>query len=357
MKKYLLQMIVLCAAFCALLCVTVSAAYSGTCGDNLTWTLNDGNGTLIISGTGAMDNCANNLGNSTAPWSGLRSKIKTVVIKDGVTTIGDMAFYDCTSLTSVTIGNSVTTIGDAVFSGCRNLEDITIPNSVTTIGSAFSNCAFLTSVTIGNSVSAIGEWAFGYCYRLTSVTIPDSVTTIGNSAFYDCRSLTDITIPDSVTTIENNAFAECYSLTSVTIGNSVTTIGDRVFNHCPNVFLWVYRNSYAYTYAEENNIPFDVLRVAYFGEFGNSMAYFLYNNGRLLIRGTGAMDNWENYDDVPWYAQRETIKTVTIENGAATIGNYAFYECKNLKSITIPDNITFVGSYAFYSCSGPLSTT
>ena len=115
-------------------------------------------------------------------------------IPNSVTSIGDYAFYDCSSLTSITIPNSVTSIGSGAFEGCRGLTSVTIPNSVTSIGSgAFQNCSSLTSVTIGNNVKSIGDYAFYYCIGLTSVTIPSSVTCIGGSAFKSC-GLTSITI-------------------------------------------------------------------------------------------------------------------------------------------------------------------
>ena len=205
---------------------------------------------------------------------------QNTIIPNSVTSIGEAAFYDCRSLTSITIPNSVTSIGERAFSECSSLTSIAIPNSVTSIGDeAFSSCRSLTSVTIGNSVTSIGEAAFYNCRSLTSITIPNSVTSIGerafsecsslpvennlryadtylveavdatlstysikegtkwigSSAFSRCYSLTSITIPNSVTSIGNFAFQRCSALTSITIPNSVTSIGERVFAYCSNL--------------------------------------------------------------------------------------------------------------------------
>ena len=153
-----------------------------------------------------------------------------------LTSIGEKAFYSCTSLTSITIPDSVTSIGSGAFSGCTSLTSITIPDSVTSIGEcAFWICTSLTSVTIPDSITSIGECAFEGCHSLTSVTIPDSVTSIGCGVFSGCTSLTSITIPDSVTSIGDWAFSGCTSLTSVTIPNSVTLIGKEVFAKCSSL--------------------------------------------------------------------------------------------------------------------------
>ena len=181
----------------------------------------------------------------------------SVAIPDSVISIRDSAFSCCKSLTSITIPDSVTSIGDETFSSCVSLTSVTIPDSVTSIGdSAFSSCVSLTSVTIPDSVTSIGNIAFSFCTSLTSITIPDSVTSIWDWAFSSCTSLTSITIPDSVTFIGDSAFDFCESLTSVSIPDSVTFIGDNAFSGCPNLILTVPRNSYAAEYAKTNNIPY-----------------------------------------------------------------------------------------------------
>ncbi len=236
---------------------------TNTCGDNLTWDLTDG--VLTISGTGKMTDFSYP---DYGPWYSSRSSIKTLNISDGVTSIGNYAFYNCSALTSVTIPNSVTSIGKSAFADCSSLTSVTIGNSVTSIGDyAFEGCSGLTSMTIPNSVTSIGDWAFDGCSGLTSITIPKSVTSIGDVPFLLCSNLKTIdidadnpnyssergvlfnkdkttliqcpggkqgtyTIPNSVTSIGDFAFAQCYALTSIEIPNSVTSIGEYAFYLC-----------------------------------------------------------------------------------------------------------------------------
>ena len=180
---------------------------------------------------------------SIGVWAfSLCDSLTSVTIPDSVTTIGYGAFYGCRSLKEfngkfaadggrcLIMGNTIIAYAEA--SGTT----YTIPDGVTTIGDeAFYDCSSLTSVNIPDSVTSIGVGAFCYCSSLTSVTIPDSVITIGDSAFCYCDSLTSVTIPDSVTTINNWAFDGCSSLVSATIGDGVTTIGEGVFAHCDNI--------------------------------------------------------------------------------------------------------------------------
>ena len=242
---------------------------------DLTWTLT-ADGTLTISGKGAMKNYdANN-----SPVAQKTDSVKKVVIQEGVTSIGDYAFFDCSNLTDITIPESVTSIEECAFQNCSSLTDITIPGSVTSIGEcAFQGCSSLTSIEIPSSVTSIGDDAFygtpwltnkrqennslvivngilidgrtcsgkvtipdgvtsiGYrafqnCTGLTSITIPKSVTSIGDSAFFECAELTSINIPEGVTSIGKHAFFECAELTGIKIPSSVTSIGDCAFSAC-----------------------------------------------------------------------------------------------------------------------------
>ena len=175
MKKRIFSFVLAVLMIASLLPATALAAdivNRGTCGAEVTWTL-DSEGVLTISGSGDMYN----YGISGTPWYGSRSRVKSAVIAEGVTSIGSYAFFYCTSLTSVTIPDSVTSIGDEAFDGCRSLTSVTIPDGVT----------------------SIGESAFRGCWSLTSVTIPDGVTSICDNTFDGCTSLTSVTIPDSVT--------------------------------------------------------------------------------------------------------------------------------------------------------------
>lgn len=180
---------------------------SGTCGDNVTWSLDTDTGTLTISGTGKMYSYSSS---NSVPWYDQRSNVKFVDIKFGVTCIGDYAFYNCSSLVNITIPIDMTRIGYLAFYKCTNLTSIDIPNTVTTIS----------------------QEAFKNCINITSITLPDSVTFIGNSAFYGCSSLVSILIPDSVTSIGYYAFKNCNSLVSITIPNGVTSIGTSAFENC-----------------------------------------------------------------------------------------------------------------------------
>ena len=194
----------------------VEKGYTYWIEDNLTWKLYE-DGTLNISGTGAMKNYNYFEGNQS-PASQKKDSVKKVVIEDGVTSIGNSAFAGCSSLTSITLSNNITNIGNSAFAGCSSLTSITIPDSVTSIGEgAFSGCSSLTSITIPDGVTSIGDATFSNCEGLTSITIPDSVTSIGEGAFYACSSLTSITIPSSVTSIGKYAFDNCTNLTTISL--------------------------------------------------------------------------------------------------------------------------------------------
>ena len=296
---------------------------TGSCGDNVTYSLDTETGVLTISGTGDMY--------SYGPFYE-NTNIKSVIIENGVTSIGDGVFQGCTSLRSVTIPDSVTSIDSSAFSSCTSLTSVTIPNSVTSIGyGVFQDCTSLSSVTIPNSATSIGDSAFyntayyndesnwdnGVLYisdclivtnynfdSTTDYIIKDGTRIIADYALSHCDNLTSVTIPNSVTSIGDSAFYDCTSLTSVTIGNSVTSIGSSAFYN-----------------------------TAYYNDKSN------WNNGVLyisdcLIGINGDFDSTTDY---------------IIKDGTRFIADSVFSNCDNLISVTIPNSVKSLGDNAFGS--------
>ena len=323
-------------------------------------------------GNTAFDNCTS-LTSVTIPDSvtsiGSRAfsrctSLTSITIPDSVTSIGGYAFRDCTSLTSITIPDSVTSIGDNAFNGCTSLTSVAIPNSVTSIGDwAFFDCTSLTSITIGNSVASIGSAAFYGCTSLTTITIPDSVTSIGDSAFRSCTSLTSITIPDSVTSIRDYAFSSCTSLTSITIGNSVASIGSAAFYGCTSLTTITIPDSVT----SIGDSAFSGCSSLTSATIGNSVTSI----GDSAFSGCSSLtDTYVNITDLAAYSISNNthrfpgnkhllvngteITELVIPDSVTSIGDNAFRGCTSLTSITIPNSVTSIGGGAFSGCTGEL---
>ena len=321
----------------------VSAAnIVGRCGENLTYTL-DSECTLTISGTGDMYSYAyiyNGDRSSTAPWANNAKIIRAVVISDGVTSIGDYAFYRCENVhfESITIPDSVTKIGASAFSGCSYIDELIIPDSVTSIGqAAFSDCLNLkkirlpeglttispylaqsnhnlTEINIPDSVTKIGERAFYYDYSLKNISIPDKVTSIGANAFYNCSSLDGIELPETLTSIDSNAFSKCTKFTNITLHKNLKSLGNFVFSGCSNL---------------------------------ESITVDSNNNNFLSVDGV-------LYDKkktkLICYPAKQTNETYIIPDSVKTICSGAAYGCENLKRITVPSTVKTIEQSAFYGC-------
>ena len=294
----------------------------------LKWALNE-DGTLTISGSGYMLDYSTSF---VAPWYTKRTKILSVVVEDGVTCVGDYAFYACLKLASVTLPEGINSIGYSSFRDCTKLAEVNIPNSVTSIGSSvFSGCSSLTSVTIPEGVTSIGNSAFDGCSSLTSVTIPEGVTSIVDSAFRGCSSLTSVTIPEGVTSIGNQTFYNCSSLTSVTIPEGVTSIGSSAFEDCSGL--------------TSVTIPESVTSI-------DSYAF----HGCSSLTSVTIPDGVASIDRGVFYGC-SSLTSVTIPEGVTSIGREAFFDCSGLTSVTIPEGVTSIGEQTFYGCSGLISVT
>ena len=229
-----------------------------------------------------------------------------------VTSIGESAFFNRASLSSITLPDSLTSIGKGAFSFCASLSSITLPDSLTSIGGgAFSSCASLSSITLPDSLTSIGDGAFSYCASLSSIILPDSIETMGTNPFRGCIISIKISpdhpylaiidgvlfskpdkrliyypdiegnyaVPEGIQSIGESAFDDCASLSSITLPDSLTSIGDYAFSYCAS------------------------------------------------------------------------LSSITLPEGLTSIGNWAFSSCDSLSSITLPDSLTSIGIGAFFDCA------
>ena len=432
-------------------------------------------------------------------YSDENTEITNLVIPDGVTSIGGVAFYGCSGLTSVKIPNSVTSIGEYAFNGCSGLTSVEIPNSVTSIGNyAFEGCSGLkkvivkdiaawceinfgneyanplyyakhlysdenteiTNLVIPDGVTSIGQYAFYNCSGLTSVEIPNSVTSIGNYAFSGCSGLTSVEIPNNVTSIGTSAFQGCSGLTSIVIPSGVESIGESAFNNCSSLtsvtmlretLVEITSNTFSNRANATLRVPYNskkaYQKAYYWKEFKKIISVFptspLIDFAETSTK-TLCVDKWDededgelsqieaslvtdlgstfqskrnitSFDELQYftglkyitsnafngcnaltsiiipsnvtsinynafkycsnltsvtinsnsivskeYSTSSNLKTIfgeqvtqyTICDGATSIGDYAFYGCSGLNSVTIPNSVTTIGYHAFYNCSG-----
>ena len=162
--------------------------------------------------------------------------LTSIDLPASLTSIGKYAFYYCSSLTSIDLPASLTSIGGDAFRGCSSLTSIDLPASLTSIGDwAFVGCSALTSIDLPASLTSIGDYTFSFCSSLTSIDLPASLTSIGGDAFRGCSSLTSIDLPASLTNIYGSAFRDCSSLTSIDLPASLTSIGDYTFSFCSSL--------------------------------------------------------------------------------------------------------------------------
>lgn len=310
------------------------------------------------------------------------NSLKSVILPKSIASIGNGAFYNCSSLTEITIPSSVTSIGDSAFSYTA-VESILIPKSVETIGfgafafcplkaysvevdnanyaskggvlynsdcskliaypagaatsfeipsgvteigdAAFYGCVLLTDVTIPNSVTTIGNSAFNRCKSLKSVSIPGTVTSIGDYAFLSCDGLTSIVIPDSVTSIGDSAFSSCDALANVTISDGVESIGDSAFEICDGLTSIV--------------IPDSVTSLGNRAFFYSALKDIKLSNN---LTGIGSYT----------FYKCTGLKKIVIPNSVTSISENAFEDCTSLESVSIPNSVKAIGSSAFKSCAG-----
>ncbi len=339
-------------------------------------------------------------------------QVTEISVANTVTTIGDRAFSGCNSLTTISLPEGVSSIGQGCFGACKKLTNVVLPDSLRFVGTyAFAECSSLTNVTLGNSLTYINEGMFNNT-KLTVIVIPDSVTRIESGSFFGCNCLTTVTIPVSVTYIDEYAFyqagiqevyyggsaadwAKIYigemnsPLTKATLHTVEPTVTNITIKSQPDkVTYWVGETLdttglvLTATYSDGTTVDITdgfttsgfsssasgrrYVTVTYEGKSttflvtvsalldsgtcGENLVWTLDDTNTLTISGTGTMDNWSTYSDVPWSVYRNSIYYVIIENDVTSIGDYAFTQCLDLRNVTIGNNVKSIGKRAFDSC-------
>lgn len=367
---------------------------SGQCGDNVYWTFNESTGRLVIGGSGDMWSPIDKFGDDDT--------IKTVVIENGVTSIGVSAFCGCEKITSVTMPDSLTSIGNGAFDYCSLLSSITIPDGVKEIDSyAFEDCEKLSTIKIPSGVTYIGYGAFSRCDNLRSITVdqnnknylsldgilfnkdktvlmqypvgavkstytvpstvaeidnmafeestlttvklPDGLKRIHHRAFNDCRNLRNITIPDTVTHINGMAFSSCTSLTGIIIPDSVVYIGGGAFYGCEKL--------------ENISIPYSVYTIddSVFAWCSNLKSITVDDNNENYSSQDGVLFN-KDKTELLQYPVGNSRTIYVIPDGVKVVHSDAFSGCKELRYVTVPKSVTNLGR-VFYSCENLISIT
>lgn len=369
--------------------VQAEAVTSGTCGaegdgSNLRWSLSGG--VLTISGTGAMKDWEF-YGNNVSPWKESKDQITRVVIKSGVTSIGNNAFSSCFYLTDISMPDTVTRIGDMAIYACLNLTsldisrvktfdagalcnsgltEVAIPSGITELpGNLLSSCKKLTKVTLPEGITKIGVTVFGACESLASITLPRTVTSIGSYAFHDtairtidipngvteigemafgqCPNLTELVIPDSVVKIGRNIVERCSKLRSIHLGKSVADIFGvysiaganefRTFQDCESLtYITVDPDNQYYT--AEDNVLFNKAKTeVYRSAPGKTGSY-------TLPSSVTQMSNTFIFED-------SQLSSIVIPEGVQGFPRCTFKNCTNLKEIWLPKSLKVVGQNAF----------
>lgn len=363
------------------------------CGDDVMWTL-DSNGTLTISGTGAMDNydvdTQDDQTITAAPWGDYIPQIKKLVITSGVTAIGDSAFYGCSAITSVQTPDTLETIGDNAFRGCTSLKTVSlgsgvktiayraffaceslttinIPESTETIGEgAFCYCAALTKITIPDKVKSIEQWTFYYCSSLTKVTLGAKIESIGNSAFSYCSELTSVTIPQNVSEIKEWAFGYCDKLKTVHIGARVKTVGNYAFCGCTSLtdvfysgakYQWEAINTGTYNepliYAILHTTKLDVPDVTVTNNSDTGKIVVKWNS----VPGADSYEVWRATTKNGTYSKISTTSKLSLTNSSATIGETYYYKVKSISSDPdLEESVLSSAVSGIYKCARPVIT-
>ncbi|WP_298542299.1 leucine-rich repeat domain-containing protein [uncultured Porphyromonas sp.] len=335
----------------------IKTPQSGETGQ-LLWRYDPKEKLLTLSGTGALPDYP--IGK--APWFEFNDQIDTVVLKEGVTRIGDYAFYNCTELTSVEIPEGVTQIGESAFACCQSLESVTIPGSVTEIGEgAFESCDSMMVLELASGLKCVGAFAFSECVALRELVLPNTVERIERSAFAGTMALHELVIPGNVQEIGDNAFNGCIQLSSLTLSEGIRVIEEMAFSNCSDL--------------TEVLIPASVECLGD-GVFADCLAmtqiavapeseHFVVRDDILYSKDLSVLVHYpaakeEQEFTIPEevrkiaglaFASNYFLMEVMLGDHLEEVGSYAFARCSSLSFMSLPAQMTRLGVSPFHDCT------
>ena len=322
MKKKLFALLLTLCMVLTLLPVTASAASvvnTGACGDDAEWTLYD-DGTIIISGTGAM----NNYNRGGTPWHSHYAAITRVEIQEGITAVGSNSFnFYGSKITSVSFPSTLTSIGGSAFWDGTRITELVIPDNVTSIGGgAFYNCYSVESVKLPSKLVSLGDSAFEICRALETVALPDTLTSIGKSAFKNCSGLKTVSIPSSVTELKSDTFSGCTSLQSISLPAGMTRIDSYAFHGCSAL--------------RQITLPENLTYLGHNAFQGSGLTAISIPDGVSAIQSRTFMEC-------------DALTDVTLGSGITRIYDEAFRDA-GVRHITFPAALTRIDRDAFIYC-------
>ena len=294
---------------------------TGTCGENLTWQLEE-DGTLTISGKGNMRDFGYVKG---VPWYKYADQITSAVLENGVTSVGEYAFYGLKNMTGITLPEGVKTIGAYAFKNSVTLDNVVLPSTVSKIGeSAFYGCSGMQKIQIPEGVYTIWAYTFKNCTNLKEVVLPSTLIKLDEAAFYGCSSIQQIDIPKNVSIIGVYCFKNCSNLSTINLPEALTSVREAAFYG---------------TVIPEITIPQNV----------KSIGNYAFKNC-LKLQEIQLPDNLEKIGDSAFYGNTE-LAQLCIPDKVTEIGDYAFRKCTKLQSVEFSESLTTIGESSFYGCS------
>lgn len=365
--RHMKKLFTLVASLCLSGHWAMAEVHTGTCGENLTWSLDTESGALVIEGSGEMENYVSPwYGGSGAPWSAFDSPVKSVSLPKGLTTIGNGAFSNNSQFVSIEIPEGVIAIGDGAFWGNTSLTTIVWPNTLEYIMfNAFNSCSALSEVIFPKGLKYVRQWAFANCVGLKKVSFLEGLEGIDMGVFENCTNLENVILPEGLKYIGGSAFSGCVKLNEITIPNSVESIAGESFLNTG--ITGPIRNEYTLfsvpkDISGEYIIPSGIQTIAS-GAFGDctgltavTMPEGVKNIGEYAFGGCTSLATVNlpaSVDSIQHstFSGCSSLTTVTFSEGLKYIGESAFGDCTSLTTVSLPASLNNLQARAFSSCS------